>query len=181
MSSIDWRNEGAVAPVRDQGHCGSSYAIAATGALEGQYFTQYRELTELSIQNILDCSSSFGNDGCDGGFIEASYNYIISTGGIDSEKAYPYEAQNGTCRFNRTAIVANCSVKNLSNKSFNLSFVFSVIITSNQQMKMLLHMPLLFVVRLQSLSTPRNRPFNSINPVFMTNLNVRKHVRLMPV
>lgn len=141
---IDWRDEGAVTPVRDQGHCGSSYAIAATGALEGQFFTQYRELTELSIQNILDCSSSFGNLGCDGGLIEGSYKYIISTGGIDSEKAYPYEAQTGKCRFNGTAVVANCSVKKsflLFNHLFDWDLSsFSVIIISTSEMKMLLRM-----------------------------------------
>ena len=37
---VDWRKLGAVNSVTSQGICGSCYAYAATGALEGAYFTQ---------------------------------------------------------------------------------------------------------------------------------------------
>ncbi len=107
---IDWRNDGAVTPVKDQGTCGASWAFSATGALEGQHFSQTRELVSLSAQNLIDCSSNFGNTGCEGGTMDFAFQYIKVNGGIDTEISYPYEALDGKCRFNHTNIGANATV-----------------------------------------------------------------------
>ncbi|XP_031622652.1 cathepsin L1-like [Contarinia nasturtii] len=106
-SSIDWRKKGAVSEVKDQGHCGSCWTFAATGALEGQYFLKTGQLLSLSEQNILDCSTNYVTHGCNGGFRYYAFQYVKDNGGINTEESYPYDgSDDNTCRFNPKNSVA---------------------------------------------------------------------------
>ncbi|KAG6515802.1 hypothetical protein ZIOFF_026232 [Zingiber officinale] len=111
--SIDWRQKGAVAAVKNQGNCeglfgvtgmlimplmvsiGSCWAFSAIAAVEGINQIVTGNLISLSEQELVDCT--IDNHGCSGGWMNVAFQFIINNGGINSEENYPYTGQNGIC------------------------------------------------------------------------------------
>jgi len=95
----NWATQGAVTPIKNQGQCGSCWAFSTTGSLEGLNFLQgSKTLLSFSEQQLVDCSGSYGNQGCDGGLMDNAFKYVASQG-IELESTYPYTAVDGTCKY----------------------------------------------------------------------------------
>jgi len=109
-AAVDWRQKGAVTPVKDQGQCGSCWAFSAVGAMEGAHALATGKLLSLSEQELVDCVNG-GADTCDlGGEMHDGYLWAITAGGEELETSYPYKGTSGNkCAFNVSLSVATFS------------------------------------------------------------------------
>ncbi|KAJ6906209.1 hypothetical protein NC652_023840 [Populus alba x Populus x berolinensis] len=121
---FDWREKGAVGPVKNQvidddvdflicwgqGSCGSCWSFSTTGALEGAHFLATGELCDPEEPGSCD-------SGCNGGLMNSAFEYTLKAGGLMREEDYPYTGMDrGACKFDKDKVaagVANFSVVSL--------------------------------------------------------------------
>jgi C1A family cysteine protease len=99
--SFDWRDHGAVSPVKNQGQCGSCWSFSAVGAMEGAHYLSTGELVSLSEQQLLDCVLD-GQFTCStGGLMDEAFKYVIKNKGIVTEEDKFYKGRQGKCDIKR--------------------------------------------------------------------------------
>ncbi|KAF7822926.1 senescence-specific cysteine protease SAG39-like [Senna tora] len=102
-STIDWRQKGAVTPIKNQGQCGCCWAFSAVAAMEGITKLSTGNLISLSEQELVDCDTSGVDQGCEGGLMDDAFKFIIQNHGLATETKYPYEGVDGSCNSNGEA------------------------------------------------------------------------------
>ncbi|CAE7248153.1 CEP1 [Symbiodinium sp. CCMP2592] len=100
--SVDWRSQlNSSSFVKEQGTCGSCWALAAVGALEMHAeITSKRLPSELSVDQLLDCVANpqhcGGLGGCDGANSELAFEYVRQHG-LYSSASYDGTKKGESC------------------------------------------------------------------------------------
>lgn len=99
---IDWRKDGFVLPVKNQGACGSCWAFAANVGVEAAWkiFQLIKtgkevDVPDLSEQILVDCDPLSG--GCLGGFMNNAYYWYTKNCPV-AQKDYEYTARDEDCK-----------------------------------------------------------------------------------
>ncbi|XP_066151635.1 cathepsin O-like [Euwallacea fornicatus] len=112
---VDWREAGIVTKVKQQENCGACWAFAVTECLESMQAIKDKKLVELSVQQMIDCSTY--NRGCEGGDICSllqwlkDYNVTVA-----NETDYPLKLKDQKCQ--RRDIKGGVQVKDYVCKNF---------------------------------------------------------------
>lgn len=104
-TSRDWRDEGAVTPVKDQGQCGSCWAFSTVESMESAALVQglfdKDEPFVGSPQELVSCDTAGNDQGCNGGLPANAFKYF-KVHGLEPESDYPYTSGTtkvaGTCK-----------------------------------------------------------------------------------
>lgn len=95
---FNWCGLGYCSEVRQQGSCASGYAFAAAKTIEYPNNIVKRNFGSwLSVQQQLDCSTDFGNAGCNGGYPVNSIKYA-KIGGLMYDQKYGYVGYKEACK-----------------------------------------------------------------------------------
>ena len=97
--AFNWRDEGRMTPIKNQGTCGSCWAFTSVGVYENAWLLRNDETVSLSEQHVLDCATENGKEvgSCNGGWYSGVYNYYKTTS-FQLLKDFPYKNKKEVCK-----------------------------------------------------------------------------------
>jgi len=124
--SKDWRDEGVITAVKNQGQCGSCWAFGTTEQIESYTALATQELVELSAQQVTSCTPNpltcGGTGGCMGSTPPLGYNYV-QLFGQTSEQDYPYQSGHTSntedCLYDLSSLTPVASITGYNNLPAN--------------------------------------------------------------
>jgi len=102
-SDMDWRSQGKVTGIKNQGSCGSCWAFSAVGAVETNYAIATGRRKQFAEQEYLDCTYASSRDGCKGGWYYDAWNYSKRSGRLATAANAKYTGKDGYCSYARKA------------------------------------------------------------------------------
>lgn len=90
---FDWREKGFESGEEHQRNCASCYAHSIARSVQGHLFKKLNRTINLSVQQLVDCSTQTGNYGCKGGSLKNTLKYLHESRGIMREDNYPYKGE----------------------------------------------------------------------------------------
>lgn len=91
--AMNWNEAGMTTPVKNQGHCGSCWAFSTAAMVESYLARDEGILTELSVEQLVDCvenpNECGGQGGCHGATVNLALEYLMDVGYL-SQWSYPY-------------------------------------------------------------------------------------------
>lgn len=102
--TVDWRSKLNISKTaKDQGACGSCWAVAAAGALETHAEMGGDNAPEVSYEELVDCVQNphecGGSGGCKGATAELAFDYISKHGLGRKQDYHGYQSHgDGTCK-----------------------------------------------------------------------------------
>merc|ERR1719231_1058439 len=97
---ISWAHLNATSKIRNQGACGSCWAIASVLSLEANNEIHQKNGRTFSAQELVNCVPNShhcgGSGGCDGATVELAMNWAMEKG-LKTDEETPYMGSNGAC------------------------------------------------------------------------------------
>mmetsp|Transcript_138730 Transcript_138730/g.276661 ORF Transcript_138730/g.276661 Transcript_138730/m.276661 type:complete len:417 (+) Transcript_138730:73-1323(+) len=99
----NWTRLASLSPVRDQGACGSCWAVASGTMLDAhsEIHSPQDGRRSFSVQDLVSCvpnpHACGGTGGCEGATVELALDYAINYG-LETSETSPYNASNGICK-----------------------------------------------------------------------------------
>jgi len=114
-NTFDWMNLTSARSSKDQGTCGSCWAIATASVLETHYEIHVgspAKLRSFSTQEVISCTPNpqecGGKGGCKGATVELGLNWVLQHG-CSTMAEVPYKAKDSPCTKKANSLVTGAS------------------------------------------------------------------------